>query len=144
MSRPLFDDSFLIRDLTTCARIHGDSGDADHEVGDLQDMLTEAWSIMTTQQRMSMLSSPCVATVVENATGTALLTEQDELDHEEWLQVCEHYGLDDSFQYTHEQQIDAANHLRLERIMEELGETSAVFRPEPQPAKAVSPRRARP
>lgn len=118
MNRPLFDDAGLVEDLIGFAQKHGEDSDPDHEVGDLQDLLRAAWKLMTPEQRRAMLTDASVSNVVESATGEALLQDIDDLLQDEWGAVCDRFGLDDSFQYTDLQKLDAVNHYRLEMAAE--------------------------
>jgi len=114
MNQPLFDDVGLVEDLIGFAEKHGEDSEPDHEVGDLQDLLRAAWRLMTPEQRREMLIDASVSNVVESATGEALLLDIDDLLQDEWAAVCDRFGLDDSFQYTYLQKLDAVNHYRLE------------------------------
>lgn len=42
--------------LWEAAAEHGRQGDPDHEVGDLQDCLREAWKVMNEEQRQKVLN----------------------------------------------------------------------------------------
>lgn len=118
MKEQLFDTSSLVETLIGHAKTHGEDSEPDHEVGDLQDMLRAAWSLMTPEQHRQMLCHPDVSNVVESATFEPLLTSIDDLTEEEWQDACEHFGLDTSFQYTDAQQMDIVNHYRLEPVGE--------------------------
>ena len=43
-------------DLLKAARYHGTESEPDHEVGDLQDVVIAAWSIMSVEHRAKLLS----------------------------------------------------------------------------------------
>jgi len=118
MKEQLFDTSNTVEILIGHAQTHGDDSGNDHEIGDLQDMLRAAWSLMTPEQHRQMLRHPDVSNVVESATFEPLLTSIDDLSEEEWQEACEHFGLDTSFQYTDAQQMDIVNHYRLEPVEE--------------------------
>lgn len=56
----------ILEKLITAADNHGeDSGDPDHTVGDLQDLLRSAWEIMTVSQKLQLLRGEAVESVVE-------------------------------------------------------------------------------
>ena len=118
MKQTLFDDTALVEDLIGLAKKHGEDSEPDHEVGDLQDLLRAAWAQMTPEQRRAMLTEASVSNVVEAATGEPLLLDIDDLLQDEWSAVCDRFGLDDSFQYTDLQKLDAVNHYRLEMAAE--------------------------
>lgn len=61
----LLDIEFYIH----AAQTHGEDSDPDHEVGDLQDLLREAWRHMTAAQRASFVLSDAVAGVLESSLG---------------------------------------------------------------------------
>lgn len=42
-----------------------DSGEPDHEVGDLQDLLRAAWALMTVDQRRALVTSDAAQAVIE-------------------------------------------------------------------------------
>jgi hypothetical protein len=50
------DDDPLIEAYIAAAEQHGKDSEPDHEVGDLQDMLRVAWSLMTPAQRVSFIN----------------------------------------------------------------------------------------
>ncbi len=63
-----------LRALMYAAKNHAvDAGEADHEVGDLQDLLRRAWTFLTPGQRVALLNSPEVKAVLE-AGGRGKLT----------------------------------------------------------------------
>jgi hypothetical protein len=41
----------LLEELLTAAKAHGDESDAEHEVGDLQGLLSSCWARLTPAQR---------------------------------------------------------------------------------------------
>lgn len=48
----------ILKKLFSAADAHGeDSGEPDHTVGDLQDLLRETWSLMTPSQKLALLNS---------------------------------------------------------------------------------------
>ena len=51
--------------LLAAATNHGNISEPDHEVGDLQDLLTEAWSIMNEPQREQLLKTRAARDVLE-------------------------------------------------------------------------------
>jgi hypothetical protein len=56
----------LLRKLLTAADNHGeDSGELDHTVGDLQDLLAAAWDIMTPSQQRELLTTSAAENIVE-------------------------------------------------------------------------------
>jgi hypothetical protein len=57
-----------LEDYLTAARQHGADEDPDHEVGDLQDLLRAAWSLMSPEQRSALMRSDPVLNLVELAT----------------------------------------------------------------------------
>lgn len=60
--------------ILTAADNHGeDSGEPDQTVGDLQDILRDAWEIMTVSQKIQLLKSDAVGNVIE-------LGGRDEID----------------------------------------------------------------
>lgn len=56
----------ILTKLFSAADNHAeDSGEPDHAVGDLQDLLREAWGIMTASQKMALLEGDAVEQVLE-------------------------------------------------------------------------------
>lgn len=56
----------ILNKLFTTADIHGDeSGEYDHTVGDLQDLLRRSWAIMSIAQKRQLLQSDEAANVIE-------------------------------------------------------------------------------
>lgn len=51
--------------LLAAATNHGNISEPDHEVGDLQELLSAAWSIMDEPQREQLLKSPEASSVLE-------------------------------------------------------------------------------
>lgn len=117
-NQPLFGGDELVEVLIGHAETHGSDDDPDHEVGDLQDMLRVAWGLMTPEQRRKMICHNDVSNVVEAATGDPLATSMEEVYEDEWEDACEFYGIDTSFQYTDEQQLEIVNHYRLRPVGE--------------------------
>lgn len=69
----------IIEKLITAADQHGaDSGEPDHTVGDLQDMLRAAWELLSTSQKRDFLMHDAVESVVE--CGACGEFEVDDLD----------------------------------------------------------------
>lgn len=60
---PLLDIEFYIK----AAEQHGEDSEPDHEVGDLQDFLREAWKIMTPEQRLNFAKNSDVHATLEGA-----------------------------------------------------------------------------
>lgn len=56
-------------ELFEAAIKHGEDSEPDHEVGDLQDLLTEMWDLLTAEQRAKFLASETVRNVWEAAYG---------------------------------------------------------------------------
>ena len=55
-----------LESLLQMAHQHGlDSCEPDHEVGDLQDILREAWSIMTDEQKDKLIQSHACQNLIE-------------------------------------------------------------------------------
>lgn len=73
-----------IEAVLALATKHGSYGEPDHEVGDLQDMMRDMWSILTPQQRLEFLLKPSVASALEacEADGPPV-ANLNELDEEE-------------------------------------------------------------
>jgi hypothetical protein len=67
-----------LRDLLGFATAHGEASEPDHEVGDLQDMLTVAWNLMTDSQKQQFFSSPEVEQVVESVFSDEALERLEE------------------------------------------------------------------
>jgi hypothetical protein len=64
----------VLEKLISAADNHGeDSGEPDHTVGDLQDMLREAWRLLPSAQRQEFLESDAV----ENLVGLGAREEFD-------------------------------------------------------------------
>lgn len=61
----------IIEKLLMAADNHGeDSGEADHAVGDLQDLLRRAWNILSVSQKLQFLNSQEAADlIVDGARG---------------------------------------------------------------------------
>ncbi|GBG14484.1 SerC protein [Novimethylophilus kurashikiensis] len=56
----------MLEKLLKAADAHGeDSGEPDHTVGDLQDLLRKAWSLMSLSQKLELMQSDEVDNVVE-------------------------------------------------------------------------------
>lgn len=51
--------------ILDAAKAHGEEGEPDHEVGDLQDVLRAAWTMMSPDQRKMLLASDEVEAVLE-------------------------------------------------------------------------------
>lgn len=47
----------LVEKIIQAAKTHGDESEPDHEVGDLQDALREAWKRMTPEQRSDTMTA---------------------------------------------------------------------------------------
>jgi hypothetical protein len=58
-----------IETFIAAAQKHGEDSEPDHEVGDLQDMLRAAWSIMTPEQRRTFATTEEVDNVMDSAYG---------------------------------------------------------------------------
>ena len=148
MTTALFNDENTVNDLIAFATAHGNESGNDHEIGDLQSLLSKAWSLMTPEMQRDMLCSTEVSELVDSATGHSLLTSIAELEHEEWESVCETYGLDSSFQYTEAQKLDAVNHSRLEVASSSIENVSGAVLTEVSPAQPepilAKPRRMKP
>lgn len=54
---------------------HGNNSESDHEVGDLQDMLTKAWGLMTPGQRLAMMADSQIREMIE--------TEVPDIDYDD-------------------------------------------------------------
>ena len=52
-----------------------DSGDSDHAVGDLQDLLREAWSLMSPSQRLCLIDSDAVYSMIETGARGEFIAE---------------------------------------------------------------------
>jgi hypothetical protein len=58
--------SSILKKLFKAADNHAeDTGEADHAVGDLQDVLRAAWDLMTPEQRGQLLESDAVEALIE-------------------------------------------------------------------------------
>lgn len=56
----------MLETIFEFADSHGDdTGEPDHTVGDLQDILREAWRLLTPAQRQELISSPAVEALFE-------------------------------------------------------------------------------
>lgn len=56
----------IIEKLKQAAQAHGeDSGEQEHQVGDLEDMLTTAWNLMSVSQKELFVRHECVSAVIE-------------------------------------------------------------------------------
>jgi len=55
--------------IIEAARRHGEASDPDHEVGDLQDALREAWATMTASQRLALMEHDDLRTRVIDELG---------------------------------------------------------------------------
>ena len=55
----------ILEKLFAAADNHGEDDEPDHTVGDLQDLLRTAWSIMTVGQKLQLLGSDEVENIVE-------------------------------------------------------------------------------
>jgi hypothetical protein len=72
----------LLEKLITAADHHADdSGEPDHAVGDLQDLLREAWALMLPSQKQALLEGDAVENLVETGARDAFDARslQDEL-----------------------------------------------------------------
>lgn len=68
----------ILNKLFEAADNHGeDTGEPDHTVGDLQDLLRQAWSLMAPSQRMALIESDEVEATLE--TGAREEFSQDDL-----------------------------------------------------------------
>lgn len=56
-------------EILTAAQRHGEAGEPDHEVGDLQSVLRAAWDLMTLEQRQRLCEHASVKAVFEDAYG---------------------------------------------------------------------------
>lgn len=56
-----------LQSILDAATEHGASSEPDHEVGDLQDVLREAWALMTPEQRGRLMRSDAVDQVFESS-----------------------------------------------------------------------------
>lgn len=77
---------------------HGLNSEPDHEAGDLQDYLREAWSLISIAQRKSFLKNPAVMTFIETAVGLPLkVTESRLKDYgiENLLDIAQEHGNDE-------------------------------------------------
>lgn len=60
------------------ARQHGEDSDPDHEVGDLQELLRQAWEIMSPDQRLELLQSDGSTCIFEiNGQDNPFIDNQD-------------------------------------------------------------------
>jgi hypothetical protein len=71
------DMNFGLDDLLWGAEVHGLESEPDHEVGDLQDLLREAWRLMTPAQRAELVRSRAGLAVLHEA---GLVDEYEALD----------------------------------------------------------------
>jgi hypothetical protein len=55
----------ILDKLFESADHHGEDSEPDHTVGDLQDLLTTAWSILTLEQKRALLQSDAVETLLD-------------------------------------------------------------------------------
>lgn len=124
------DDEPVIEMLLDIARQHGEDSEPDHEVGDLQDLLRPMWKMLTSRQRQQFLRIPEVQQVVSGAGMVDLATTMDDVFEDEWDEVVESFGLDDSFQYDDESMLAYVNRFRLESALpENEGKTQRCPRP---------------
>lgn len=65
--------------LLHAAHVHGSFEDPDHEVGDLQDMLREAFDLLTEEQRVSFFKGDEVLAVERTAGDDVTCTRVDQL-----------------------------------------------------------------
>lgn len=81
-------DGTDLQDIETyidAARRHGEDGELDHEAGDLQDMLREAWELLPAMQRASALESFAFRNTIEAVHDDAyddLDEDEDDPDHD--------------------------------------------------------------
>ena len=70
-----------LKDLETVfemAKQHGEDSDPDHEVGDLQELLRQAWEIMSPEQRLKLLQSDGSTCIFEiNGQDNPFIDNQD-------------------------------------------------------------------
>jgi len=62
--------------LVEAARLHGENSEADHEVGDLQDLFFACWSVMTPGQRALALSDPAIVSILLSPEYEDIMSEQ--------------------------------------------------------------------
>lgn len=58
-----------VDNIMAAASAHAESGEPDHEVGDLQSVLRAAWELMTLKQRQQLCEHASVKAVFEDAYG---------------------------------------------------------------------------
>lgn len=116
---PAVDTQPAIERLIEAARRHGEDSDPDHEVGDLQGLLRQAWELLPAMQRSLLLCSRSASDVFQGGTLEPLATSASDIDADTWDEVCEHFGLDTSFQYTAEQMLEYTNMYLLAELEEE-------------------------
>lgn len=73
--------------LIEAAEKHGQDSDADHEVGDLQDLLRACWAEMNPQQRARVLAGDAVDNLVQSNLGEGTVSEVSGADPEETAQA---------------------------------------------------------
>jgi hypothetical protein len=110
---PPVDLSKAVDALLDAARQHGDKVGNDQEIGDLQALLHAAWALMTAEQRSRLLRTAEASKVVDAAFGVRLFMNEDDVLETDWQRTCAAFGLDDSFQYSPDQVLDAVNMERL-------------------------------
>lgn len=66
----------ILEKLFSAADTHGeDSGEPDHTVGDLQDMMRLAWDIMSVGQKLQFLRNPYLRALLQDGTGDEFSAE---------------------------------------------------------------------
>lgn len=73
---PSVADREVLEVMLQAARLHGDTSEADHEIGDLQELVSACWMAMTRSQRRLALAGP--------------------LGLKEWIHGCPHPWRSDS------------------------------------------------
>lgn len=74
----------ILTTLFDAADQHGEDSEPDHTVGDLQDLLREAWALMSTEQRRELLQTDAVeAMLMLGAPGVEVEDLEGMLDEED-------------------------------------------------------------
>lgn len=106
-------DPYLANTLIDAARQHGQDGESDHEVGDLQDLVRAMWKIMTPSQRVATLRANEVQNIAETVLDTQFPADLDDVSDKEVSEALAALGLDPSREYSERIKIDAVAHMRV-------------------------------
>lgn len=106
-------DPRLLETIIAAADQHGQDSEPEHQVGDLEDVARAMWKMLTPSQKVGLLNSREVESILETVRGSEFSATLDEVHSDEIAQALQAFSLDPSLPYPAQIKLAAVNHYRL-------------------------------